>query len=406
MSASDGGTPAPANAARRSRDLRLDLFRGLAMLIIFVAHVPDNGWNSYIPARFGFSNATEIFVFCSGFASALAFGSVFVKRGLLLGTARILFRCWQVYWAHVCLFVALFGLYAGADAVVGRKAYVEYGGFEQLIREPARAILGLVTLRWQTDYLDILPMYLVILAMVPVVMALKRAGLLAPFAAVILLYVAVWVFDLHLVADPWTGREWFLNPFAWQLIFFLGFSFAARWLPAPPLRHPPLVVASTLFVLLAVPLSFWAITDRVPALQTLHGLLLFGNERANLHPLRIVHFLALAYLALSLIEPHRERLASGLVSAIVKVGQQSLAAFLTSLFLARAAGLVLDVTGRDLLATAAVNVAGLSALVAISYAVGWFKSSPWAGSTARPATGAPADAPAGTRNARSLVGAE
>ena len=92
--------PAPAPTSKRPRDERLDLFRGITMLIIFVAHVPANSWNAWIPARFGFSSGAELFVFCSGFASALAFGATFVRRGWWLGTARILQRLWQVYWAQ------------------------------------------------------------------------------------------------------------------------------------------------------------------------------------------------------------------------------------------------------------------------------------------------------------------
>jgi len=60
--------PATQAAARATstRDPRLDVFRGIAMFIILVAHIPGNAWTGWIPARFGFSDATEIFVFCSG----------------------------------------------------------------------------------------------------------------------------------------------------------------------------------------------------------------------------------------------------------------------------------------------------------------------------------------------------
>jgi len=57
----------PATAPR-VRDPRLDFFRGVAMFIILLAHTPGNPWTLWIPARFGFSDATEIFVFCSGMA--------------------------------------------------------------------------------------------------------------------------------------------------------------------------------------------------------------------------------------------------------------------------------------------------------------------------------------------------
>ena len=92
-------------APKRRRDLRLDFFRGIAMLIIFIAHVPGNLWTRYIPARFGPSDATEMFVFCSGFASAIAFGGVFLRSGFAVGVLRVLFRSWQIYWAHIALFV-------------------------------------------------------------------------------------------------------------------------------------------------------------------------------------------------------------------------------------------------------------------------------------------------------------
>ena len=97
----------PSSEAKRPRDPRLDVFRGVGMLIILVAHIPGNAWADWIPARFGFSDATEIFVFCSGVASALAFGRVFDSAGWALGTARILHRVWQVYWAHIGVFVTI-----------------------------------------------------------------------------------------------------------------------------------------------------------------------------------------------------------------------------------------------------------------------------------------------------------
>lgn len=77
------------------------------MFIIFIAHMPDNSWTLWIPARFGFSDATEIFVFCSGMASAIAFGKVFDQHGMWMGTARVSHRVWQVYFAHVCQFLVL-----------------------------------------------------------------------------------------------------------------------------------------------------------------------------------------------------------------------------------------------------------------------------------------------------------
>jgi hypothetical protein len=374
-----------APGAKRLRDERLDLFRGIAMLIIFIAHVPGNSWNDWIPARFGFSSAAELFVFCSGFASALAFGSVFIRRGWQIGTARILYRVWQIYWAQIGLVVALITLPAALDFAFGRADLAAQ--FGPLLADPTRAILGLATLTWQPDYLDILPMYLVILALVPVVMGLRTLHPCLPFAAVGLLYVLTRVEGFNLPGSPWADTGWFLNPFAWQAIFFIGFFVAMKWLPVPRLRKPWLVRACVAFLVLSVPLSFWGILDHWPSAQALRDFLLSpGSEKTNLHPLRILHLLALAYVALSLIEPIRARLDVGPGHLIIVIGRQSLACFLASLVLGRLAATLIDMTGANELVVAAANITGFAALLATAQIVGWFKSAPWQGGREAPPT--------------------
>lgn len=371
-------------AAKRPRDERLDLFRGLTMLIIFVAHLPQNSWNAFIPARFGFSSGAELFVFCSGLASALAFGGIFVRRGLALGTARIAYRIWQVYWAQIGLVVALIALAAGLDLLFGLK---ELGRqFPPLLADPERALLGLATLTWQPDYLDILPMYLVILALVPAMMLARRFHAALPFAMAAALYGAVWTWGLTLPGNPWTGAGWFLNPFAWQLIFFIGFFIGMGWLPVPRLGDRRLMGAALLILVLSLPLSFWGILEHWPAAQATRDLLISANEKADLHILRIAHFLVLAYLVLSLVEPWRDRLDRGIGHGLVLIGRQSLAAFLASVVLARLLGTVADMAGRTGPATALLNLVGFALILATAVVVGWFKSAPWSAPVAKPAS--------------------
>jgi hypothetical protein len=367
-------------AKPKIRDLRLDFFRGLAMLVIFIAHVPGNSWNGFIPARFGFSNATEMFVFGSGFASALAFGSVFVRRGWWLGLARILHRCWQVYWAHIGLFLIITALYVQADGLWPDVGYLRNQGLKPLVEDPARALVSMLTLRWQADYLDILPMYLVILLLIPLMMLARRVHALAPFGLSAALYGAAWFAELTFVANPWTGRTWYFDPFAWQLIFFTGFAFGAKWLAPVRLRQPMLLWVAGVYLAVAMIISFWGFQRLVPELEVLQMWLLPpGTQQTNLHPLRIIHFLALAYAVLSLIEPFKARIGAGFSKPIVTVGQQSLATFLASLFLARLAGLALDHAGRGEGVVAIVNSTGLLAVVIVAYIVAWFKSAPWSG---------------------------
>jgi hypothetical protein len=372
----------PPVPTKRARDERLDFFRGLTMLIIFVAHLPQNSWNAWIPARFGFSSGAELFVFCSGIASALAFGSVFARRGLALGTARIAYRIWQVYWAQIGLVLALIALAAALDEAFGLMELARQ--FPPLLADPAGALLGIATLTWQPDYLDILPMYLVILALVPVMMLGRRLHPALPFLIAATLYAAVWKSGLNLPGNPWNGAGWFLNPFAWQLIFFIGFFIGMKWLPAPRLGEPRLMLAVALFLLISVPLSFWGILEHWPVAQAARDFLLPESEKTDLHILRVLHFLALAYLVLSLIDPWRDRLDHGAGHLLIVIGRQSLAAFLASIVLARLLGTVADAAGRSEPVTALLNLAGFALILAVARVVGWFKSAPWAGPPSKP----------------------
>lgn len=372
----------PAMPAKRPRDERLDLFRGLTMLIIFVAHLPENSWNAWIPARFGFSSGAELFVFCSGIASALAFGGVFTRRGLRLGTARIAYRIWQVYWAQIGLVLGLIALAAGLDRVFGLAEIARQ--FAPLLSDPEQALFGLVTLTWQPDYLDILPMYLVILALVPVMMLARRFHNALPFLIAAGLYAAVWSTGLNLSGNPWSGAGWFLNPFAWQFVFFIGFFIGMKWLPVPRLGDRRLMVAVTLFILISVPLSFWGILEHWPLAQATRDLLIPASEKSDLHILRVLHFLALAYLVLSLIEPWRDRLDRGAGHLLILIGRQSLAAFLASVVSARLLGTIADMAGRGEAVVALLNLAGFALILATALVVGWFKSAPWAGSGRKP----------------------
>ena len=372
-------TTAKPEAARRVRDVRLDVFRGLCLVIIFIAHVWDNAWARYIPARFGFSDATEIFVFCSGMASAIAFGGTFRVHGYLLGALRVAHRCWQVFWSHIGVLMVAVAAMIAVDRTLGTgHSYVEGLGLEPLLGpNGAEAFLGILTLRWVPFYFDILPMYLVILALIPLVMAAIKLGR----AYVALLVVATWAAAnlglLHLPAEPWSQRAWFFNPFAWQLVFFTGFAFMSGWLPAPP-RDPRLIRGTIAVVALTVPFAWAPLLEQVTLLQDIRHMLEPLIEKTRFGILRYVHFLSLAYLAYVAVGEGGHRLRGPVVDVLRKLGQQSLAVFMAGLVLSFLASTMLNVVGRTFASVTLVNVAGILVLVAVARIVTFFKSEPWA----------------------------
>ena len=162
---------------------------------------------------------------------------------------------------------------------------------------PDQGIVGLVTLTYVPNYFDILPMYIVVLAMVPAVMALARLGPPAALAGCVTLYLAQLAFDWDLPAEWWSDRPWFFDPFGWQLIFFTGFAFGSGWLPEPP-RRRALFWAALLFVLAMVPLNWQPLWSRWEWLDQFSLLFVPLKDKTHFGILRYLHFLALAYLAL------------------------------------------------------------------------------------------------------------
>jgi hypothetical protein len=386
-------------AVSRPRDPRLDFFRGLTMFIILTAHVPSNWLALWIPARFGFSDATEVFVFCSGMASALAFGRVFRERGLVMGTVRVGFRVWQVYWAHIGLFISVAASMAALN-MTGLFAvdYVGQLNLRLFFDSVETTLPALMTLTYVPNYFDILPMYLVVLALMPLVVALVRIDRRLAVAGVLVLWLGANLGGWALPAEPWSGREWFFNPFGWQLVFFTGFAFMARWLPAPP-RDRRLMWLSGAVLLVSLPLSYYRIIDAVPALQHWRTAWDPAFQKTDFGILRYLHFLALAYLAWiavgerghRLLPPDGDgaqaRLWRGTLAVVMTVGQQSLAVFVFSMFAAQLLGVVLDELGRSVPTMVLVNTVGFAMLVGVAYLVAWVKSQPWRSGGAAPSDG-------------------
>jgi len=370
------------------RDPRLDFYRGLAMFIILVAHTPGNFLTLWIPARFGFSDATEIFVFASGMASAVAFGRAFETRGWWIGSARVVFRVWQVYWAHIATFMVIATLMATIDSTgLFTKNYTNSLNLVPFFRDTGQNLIGLLTLTYVPNYFDILPMYLGILAMMPVFVGLAHTSRLLAAGFVVAVWLGANLDILWFPAEPWSSREWFFNPFGWQLVFFTGFAFMRGWLPPPPVNRV-LIVLAIVVVLASVPFAYFRILREVELLRDARDAIRFLTEKTDFGLLRYIHFLALAYLGWAVAGKGGKRLiATGssffaklwrvVLAAIIKVGQQSLAVFVFSMVAARLIGFSLDVIGRSTAVTTLANLIGFGMLIAVAYTVAWFKSHPW-----------------------------
>lgn len=346
------------------------------MLIILLAHIPNDGWALWIPARFGFSDATEMFVFQSGMASAIAFGSTFDRHGALALVARVAQRIWQIFWAHIAIFVVVTAIMVVAGARYDGVTYIDSLNLVPFISDPGHLLVSLLTLTYVPNYFDILPMYIVILAIMPVMMLASKLNRVLPFLVMIGLWVATQFGLTHLPAEPWSDRPWFFDPFGWQLLFFTGFFLMRGALPAPGYDRR-LMALAVVAVVVTVPFAWVRFQEMHPFFQTAAACLAPLTDKSNFGLLRFIHFLALCYIAVRLVGEKGARLRGPVVRVLSVVGQQSLAVFIAGIVIAQPIGIALDHAGRTTVAEVIGNLAGFAILISTAFLVRWFKSSPW-----------------------------
>ncbi|HXP13328.1 MAG TPA: OpgC domain-containing protein [Stellaceae bacterium] len=363
-------------ALNKGRDPRLDFFRGVAMFIIFIAHCRGNVLWDYIPARFGISDAANMFVFVSGMTAAIAFGGTFQSRGWPIGSLRILYRCLQLYAAQLGMFFVTATVVAAGSRIFPDTDYIALAQLQRFFADTPDALIGLFTLTYVPHYLDILPLYIVVLAMVPAVMALARVSHWLVLAASLALYACAWVFQINFPANADDQATWFFDPFAWQLIFFTGFALRRGWIKVR-LDSRILFWGSVAVLLVGLAISLPSVFERVPAIDDLRRWIGDHSDKTYMDPMQYVHFLASAYVAVALLKGRERILLSVPLKPFFKCGQQALSIFTSGMVLSYIDGMVFDHAGTGALVQLAVNGLSFGLLFAIAYGVAWFKAAPW-----------------------------
>jgi hypothetical protein len=366
------GLPAPS----RPRDLRLDFFRGAALMFIFVDHIPENVLSNFTLMAVGFYDAAEVFIFVSGFTAAMVYGRALAAKGALYATAQVLRRAWQLYVAHVFLFVIFIAEVSYTVMTFNNPMYNEEMRVGDFLQEPHVAVVKALLLQFQPTFLDILPLYIVLLTFFPLVLLGLRLRTWLVLIPSFLLYLAVQAFGLEVPAYP-EGHSWYFNPLAWQFLFIAG---AAMGLSAieerPRAAVPSVAVAAALAVFgaaLVVKLS-WTIHGVWEAFPGLLLRELWPVNKTNLSPVRLVPFFALVLVVGALVPPRAAFLRSALARPLVLCGQQSLQVFCLGIVLSALAHFVLTEYEGGVLAQIAITVAGIAVMCLTARMIDWYRT--------------------------------
>ena len=359
------------------RDLRLDFFRGMALVFIYIDHIPNNKLANITLGSWNFSDAAEIFVFISGFAAALVFGRVAERMGAVFAALRILGRCWILYVTHIFLFVIFMAEVSFTAERLSNPMFVEEMNVDEFLKTPHLAVVNALLLLFQPAFMDILPLYIVL--MVGLAAALPLIGRY-PWAAIAvsgLLYLVVQRWGFNLPAFP--DGNWFFNPLAWQFLFVLG---ACLGYPRPE-PFPSWLGRRWLVWLCAAILALSVAGRTFLALQAHYGIDLprlarviwWGNGKTSLGVYRLANFLALAYLAVWLIQPEAKWLRSAPAGVLVQMGQNSLYIFCLGIFLSYLGHLILVEFSSRAAMHVVVSLAGVGVMAAVAGAMSWVRQS-------------------------------
>jgi len=289
--------------------------------------------------------------------------------------ARILKRAWQVYVAHMFLFVVYLAEIAYVSKNFESSLYAEEWNIFDFLKQPDVTLFEALVLKFKPVNMDVLPLYIVLLLGFPVALWLLLRRPTLALAGSTILYALARTFEWNIPAYP--SGEWVFNPLAWQLLFVIG-----AWCGVGGAERVAGLVRSRVVAALAVAYLAFAfaivMTWHFPRYGYLVprwlGDIIYPVDKANLDVLRILHFLALAVLAVRFVPPGWPALNSLVFRPAILCGQHSLEIFCLGVFLAFAGHFVrVELSGGPLLQVV-LSLTGIGVMIGVAWLIGWYQA--------------------------------
>jgi hypothetical protein len=363
-----------ATLPEKGRDLRLDLFRGVANWAIFLDHIPDNIVNWITTRNYGFSDAADLFVFISGYTASFVYARMMLDRGFVVGATRLTKRVWQLYVAHIILFVIYIASISYLALRFGDSEMINEFNVAGLVDNATETLRQGLFLRFKPLNLDVLPLYIVLMGLFPPVLwfMLRKPDL--TMALSIVLWLSARHYGLNLTAYP--AGQWYFNPYAWQVLFVFG-----AWCAMGGARRSMTVINSPITLWLCLGYLLFALVmtmaGRFPTLGGMFPEWLFSafnpNDKTNLAPYRFIHFVVIVILVIRFVPKEWPGLEWKIFDPVIVCGQQSLAVFCVGVFLSFVGHFELSMSSGSLFAQIFVSVAGIAIMTTVAYYISWSK---------------------------------
>jgi hypothetical protein len=293
--------------------------------MIFIDHVIGDPLAKFTYHALGFSDAAEIFVFLSGLTCGIAYTRALARHGLSDLIWLLAKRAGRIYFYYASSSVAIILL------VVGSIKYLTLQeSFGISADRPLHEMLTALCLISPAPLSGILILYIMLtLFVIPPLLISSRRYLPLALAASAMIWAGAQAFPDALA--PLTHR-WYLNPFAWQLLFTIGMIIGMKWdsehpiLPALSQRRWvilaawAIVIGALLYKLLSSPSGLGVAWLRFEP-STL------ADMKENLAPIRLLHFLSVALLFAVYFHRDSALLRWPICAPVINTGVHSLEIF-------------------------------------------------------------------------------
>jgi hypothetical protein len=349
------------------RDLRLDACRGLALWFIFINHIPDNSLSWLTQRNYGFSDTSEVFVFISGYTCMLAYGGALPVQGWRTTITRALRRGWEIYAAFLVLLVAYFAL---VWIVGGDSHYLDETNTRYFFRDPGATIVHVAALQFAPVNTDILLTLSILHLTFPIILWSITLSATVTLAWSFLLYLMVQIFSWHVPA--WPNGELYFNPFAWQFLFVIGAWCVHDGRLQPLLQSRALLLFAIAFLIfgfvVALSWQFKALEALIPVAVTNS---IYPIYKGHLAPVRLVHFLSLAFVVSRLAPLEWHGPIRPLMIATIRCGENSLPIYCLGVLSAFVAHVILVEVSNSFAMQLGVSVAGIAVMIVAATLLTW-----------------------------------
>ncbi|WP_455465926.1 OpgC family protein [Bartonella sp. B39] len=280
------------------RDTRIDVFRSLALLTIFINHIPGTLYESLTHRNFGFSDSAEAFVLISGISLGLSFHAHLQNKPFIFIMRKLWQRAFQLYGAYLFTTFATLSLFLAGFLLWRVEKLLSMNNLGLFFTQPFVAFFSTLSFGHQLGYNNILPLYIVLMLFAPFALYLsckhKRLLLLGSF----MLYLICGFYEIAPPSYPLQG-QWFLNPLSWQFLFVIGLTATLSLKQGKTITFKPfLVVLAAVYLLLSllcVRLNWWGVVGWFGWSSPL-----FNFNKTFLSLPRLLHIIALSTLILCL----------------------------------------------------------------------------------------------------------